>query len=334
MEVSLTDAAIAFEKMNHRLQLPACFDPVYLLIDAKRDSALCPTFFVYEEQGELFYHGFHLAQVPNTIFFDIQSPYGYGGPISTSKDQEFLKRAWQEYGIFCKKSNVIAEFIRFHPLLQNWQYYQGEAIVNRETVYVNLEAEDLIATYAENRVRTAVRKGAKNGVQVSLSSREFFLDHFKELYRDSMQRMQTSDFYLFNDEYIDNLCSWEKSFLVVAKYEERVLTVLLGLINGEILELHLFGSSVESNKLCATNLIYHEAFLMAKEKGCCIAHFGGGNSNDEQDPLFFFKLGFSKKTAEYRIGKFIHKPEIYKNMAESWERKMGRKVTRILFYRD
>lgn len=332
MEVDADTATRLLAKAAGRLLDLPCFYPEYILIDSKRDVRLQPTFFYYEEGGEVFYHGFQLSKIPKTEYYDIQSAYGYGGPIATSTEKDFLENAWKEYYEFCCEKKVIVEFIRFHPLYENWKFYQGEVINNRKTVLVDLQAEDLISSYAENRVRTAIRKGLKNCLSISIADNVDFMMHFKDLYLDSMLRIGAPSFYLFNEDYLKALCSWKKSFLVLASKDNKKVAALLGLISGKILELHLFGSSAESNRLCATNLIYHEAFKVAKEMGCHIAHFGGGVSNSKDDRLLFFKLGYSSNTLDYKIGKFIHNPDVYYAMKKSFECNTDKKTNKILFY--
>jgi len=333
MEVSFQEAVSSLYKYKDKINVIPCIDPQYLVIDSKRDSSLIPVFFTYEDEDGFFYHGFHKAIIPDTHFYDIQSPYGYGGPIASSNDEAFLHRAWDAYRSYCKEHNVIVEFIRFHPLLENWKYHQGDVYHNRETVWIDLKVDDLIASYNENRVRTAVRKGIKNNVQITFYEPQNFLQVFKQLYYESMERLKTNSFYLFNDDYLNALCAWENAWLIVATHEEIVASVLIALVKGGILELHLFGSSEQSKKSCATNLIYHETFVRAKTNGCHTVHFGGGTSDDLNDPLLFFKLGYSNKKAQYKIGKYVHNHDIYCHLTNQWEKNTGKKPTRILFYR-
>jgi len=51
--------------------------------------------------------------------YDIQTVYGYSGPLSNTKDPRVLGRLWEPFREWCKEKKVVAEFIRFHPPLEN-----------------------------------------------------------------------------------------------------------------------------------------------------------------------------------------------------------------------
>lgn len=288
MDVDFSQAMTVFTQYQDQLPLGPCIDPHYVMIDAKRDSALIPTFFIYKDNENFYYHGFHKTNIPNTPYYDVQSPFPYGGPIATTNNINFINRAFQAYQEFCKKQNIIVEFIRFHPLLENWRFYTGEVTPFRKTIWVDLTPHDLLRSYCKNRVRTAIRKSIKNGVKVIVVDGKKFFPKFKELYYETILRLKTTALYHFNDDYLGAMCTWEKAYLTAAIYHDNIVAMLLSLIKGHILELHLIGLNKLSNTLCATNLIYHEAFTMAKTLGCTAAHFGGGNSSDEnKDSLLF-----------------------------------------------
>ena len=58
-------------------------------------------------------------------YFDITTPYGYGGPLIILLDREAnreqvieeFKKAFEKY---CIENNIVSEFIRFHPIEKNY----------------------------------------------------------------------------------------------------------------------------------------------------------------------------------------------------------------------
>ena len=182
MLIDFETAVSIFEKIPLASRLPS-FHPSYLVADAAREcGATRPVFFLYQEAAHVFYFPFLLGPIPGTPFFDIQSPYGYGGPLLSSQDPEFLNRAYRAYRAWCAEQNVVAEFIRFHPLAENWQSYDGERLYNRETVWLDLAADSAY----EQRVRTALKKAAKD-LSIRFSDAAQSLDHFREIYWQGMQ---------------------------------------------------------------------------------------------------------------------------------------------------
>ena len=75
------------------------------------------------------------------IFYDLETPYGYGGPIANSNDREFINTGNEKFLEWVKDSNILAEFIRFHPLFNTNQYAHPSVkiIEDRTTCSLNLE---------------------------------------------------------------------------------------------------------------------------------------------------------------------------------------------------
>src|SRR5579864_8282503 len=71
--------------------------------------------FVFAEGGDVFFHPFLLKPVdrlsgtPAGPWQDVQSVYGYTGPIANTVDAGFLGRAWTAFGEWCAAQNVVAE---------------------------------------------------------------------------------------------------------------------------------------------------------------------------------------------------------------------------------
>lgn len=331
MEVSYNDAVAIFNSFSPDLQAPS-LHPYYVKADAQRDSSLQPVFFVYQEGFDLYYHAFHRSRVNDTGFFDIQSPYGYGGPLSTTEDKPFLAKAWSEFLIWGQQNQILAEFLRFHPLLENWRFFNGEVFDDRSTVWVDLMERDLLMSY-KSRVRTAVRKAQKNSLQVEWLKEPQAIRDFIEIYSEAMRGLNAGHFYFFPDSYYQELLNWDQSHLAVCKLGENVLAAAIFLVSGARMEYHLSGSTTLGNQMGATNLLIHEASLLGMNLGCKMLHLGGGIDNNPQNSLLFFKAGFSDCRAFFRIGKQIHLPEVYERMRREWREKYGRPASRVLFYR-
>ena len=50
-----------------------------------------------------------------------------------------------------------------------------------------------------------------------------------------------------------------------------------------------------------------------------IVHFGGGNSNEENDSLYLYKKKFSKDYYDFYIGKIIVDNNIYNKLINYWD---------------
>lgn len=331
MLVGYDKAQTAFAGLDAEKRAPS-LHPFYIVADAERSRELQPMFFVYEENGAVYYHGFHVAKVAGANFVDIQSPYGYGGPVSSSDDVAFLAKAEESYTAWCRENNVLVEFVRFHPLLENWRYYQGEVIPDRQTVWLSLEDADLLAGYS-TRGRTAVRKALKEGLRVEWLGGPRFMEVFPDMYREAMAEINADDFYHFNNGYFARLLNWDKVHLAVCLRGEEVVAGAIFLAEQTIMEYHLSASTLAGKKLAATNLILHEAALLGQKMGCRALHLGGGTDSRANNALLFFKAGFSRSRGLFKIGKQIHQVSAYNDLKDGWLERHGTVSNRILFYR-
>jgi hypothetical protein len=329
--LSVTEASEFFEALPPALQVPS-LHPSYVQADAARDPGISPRYFCHREAGVSYYHGFHVSGIAGTGYRDIQSPYGYGGPVCTSCEPPALARAWGEFSAWCAESGILAEFIRFHPMLKNWQYFGGEALADRDTVCIDLLPCDLLAGY-QTRARTAVRKAIGNGLSVAWVDAEHFLEVFPGMYRQAMQQIGAQEFYLFQDRYLRELVSWEKVLRAICLCDGEPVACAMFLLGPELMEYHLSASSERGKKLSAANLILHEAALLAKANGAKQLHLGGGTDTRQDNPLLFFKSGFSREKSEFRIGKAIHDAQAYARLRDDWLKRHHHVANRVLFYR-
>lgn len=331
MEVRFDEAVALFDRLGDRA-LPPSLHPAYVAADARRDRELRPVFFAHEDGGEIYLHGFHTAPVPGAEYSDIQSAYGYGGPVASTADPAFLDAAWRAYGEWCRDNGILAEFVRFHPLLENWRYFGGTVMDDRWTVWVDLTADDLATGY-EVRVRTAIRKARNGGVRVVWRRGAGDAAVFGELYRATMTRLDADEFYRFDDDYLASLMAWDRTHLGLCLAGDEVVAAALFLEGNQMLEYHLSAATPEGKRLAATNLLLHEAALLGQRLGCRALHLGGGFDGREDNPLLFFKSGFSPLRGMFRIGRLIHQPEAYAALRGQWLERHGTVPARVLFYR-
>jgi hypothetical protein len=331
MRVSYERAQDAFVHLDKSCQLPT-ISPAYVRIDAQRSDDLEPVFWLYEEKEKVLYQGAHISRIPATIYRDMQTPYQYGGPICNTNDAGFLLRAWNTYKSWCQENYVVVEFVRFHPLLQNWDVYPGGGNLDRMTVWIDLADRDLMSSY-QTRVRTAVRKAIKHGLRVEWRAGSESAEWFAEFYYSAMRDIAAEQFYFFPTNYFHQLLAWKQCRIAVCMDGSEPVAASVFLIGPDVTEYHLSASSTAGKRLGATNLILHEAAKMGRSLGCRALYLGGGTDNKPDNPLLFFKAGFCEERAEFRIGKYVHSDEGYSALKAQFSESFAAKQNRVLFYR-
>lgn len=333
MELNIDQARSVFEALPAGLQMPT-LHPEYVAVDAQRNSTdLIPFFWWDTEEGCSLFHAGHVSNIPDTDFRDIQSAYGYGGPIwHGTKDVDLRSRLWHRYDLWCRQSSIVVEFLRFHPMLDSWRDFPGEVFFQRHAVAVNLTSNDLMSGY-KTRVRTAIRKAQKKGLRIEWLEADSFMEAFPSLYHATMRDIEAADEYIFPEAYFRSLVDMQSACFAACMLEGELLAAAIFLVGPEYIEYHLSASTADGKRFGATNLLLHEAAMRGQYLGCKWLYLGGGSDNSEKNSLLFFKKGFSDVTCDFMIGRYCHLPEKYEELKTVFAKNFQQYPGRILFYR-
>lgn len=252
-------------------------------------------------------------------YFDIVTPYGYGGPCIIG-DKNNIKIFRQMFEVYCKKKNIVSEVIRFHPILKNHLLMDEcvELKYIRKTVVVDLLNNiNVIRSKYSSMNKRNLKKAIKNGVFcVSVEKTSENVNSFIQLYNETMKRNNALDFYYFDKNIITNMLSDNNnttSHLLFAYFEGKVVSAIIVYICGDIAHYHLGASKTEYLHLKSNNLLFDYMMIFSKTNLAKIIHLGGGYC--ENDGLFSFKSSFSNNEyLKYFIGTRVFDYEIYSNL--------------------
>ena len=286
--------------------------------------------FHYTEDSHVYFYPFLIRRVLidelPSIYQDIETVYGYTGPISSTNDSDFIQRATLAFKEYCRKENIVCEFIRFHPLLRNEGLVSVEADIKifplRDYVYVDLKkTEEEIWTGYSSQNRNKIRKAEKQGVKIEAVNDEESFASFVELYLQNMQLLRAAKMYFFSKEFFDALfeLAVKEGVIFIARSEKEVLGAAVFLGGGPIAHYFLAAASSEGKKMAAGNLLLHHGIKWSQQNGMHKLHLGGGVTEDLDDPLLVFKNNFSVQTEKFYIGKRIHDQEAYDSLVNDWD---------------
>lgn len=309
--------------------------PSYLSIDGGREENARPVFFFYQEGDHVYYHPFLLSPIQDTLFNEVQSAYGYGGPVCTTDDGRFIKNALKSYRSWCEEQRVLVEFIRFHPLLANQRFYEGETALNRQTVALSLDEEASLFLSYQARVRTTIRKANSHGLRLEIaeSYTESGSRLFSEMYTSTMASLNADVFYFFNERYMKRLLKDEHTLLITCYREDEAVAAAIFIAREGKMEYHLSASTESGKKLNAVSMIIHQAAIFGYKNGYDTLHLGGGTDDSPANPLLFFKRGFSKRLLDFYIGYRIYNSDAYRALKDRYAKERGTLNNRVLFYR-
>ena len=188
------------------------FTPEYYEIYEKNgEGKACR--FVYEDGNGLALYPFLLNRINDlgyeleNSYYDIQGAYGYNGVVYSSNDPDFVKSFYHEFNKFCKEHNIVAEFTRFHPLLENYIFSKDflDISYNRQTIYVDLtqKYDDIYRDYTRS-IRQNLHTADANNLTLCTYQNVFpYKKDFFPMYRETMDRVNAERYLYFSDCYFD-----------------------------------------------------------------------------------------------------------------------------------
>lgn len=247
-----------------------------------------------------------IGKLEENTYFDLATPYGYGGFIIEGNEINKIDEAYSKY---CTNNNIISEFVRFHPVLDNASKTNGMYDVFNlgTTVCIDTSSQATIWSNLTSKNRNMIRKAQKSGIEIFWGRDEALIDKFIEIYNATMDKDEATSYYYFNREFylsILNDLSYNAIFFY-AKLNEEIIGMSIILFSNEKVHYHLSGTKREYQHLAPTNLLLYQVACWSSENGYKIMHLGGG-VGARQDSLYKFKKAFNKqKDREFYIGKRI-----------------------------
>ena len=257
---------------------------------------------------------FHNKIEKNT-FFDFSTVYGYGGFIIEGNDVEAVRKLYEEY---CKTHNIICEFVRFHPLLQNWincdKIY--ETIHLGTTVCIDTSSEKNIWENISSKNRGKIRKAIKSGLKTYWGRFPEIIDEFIEIYSETMTRDNADEYYYFDIEFYKSILNdlKDNAMWFYTKIDDEIASIAIFLYENGKMHYHLSASREKFKSFAPSNLMIYEAAMWACKNGYSELHLGGAIGSGE-DSLYKFKKSFYRgEDKEFWIGKRIFNNELYEKM--------------------
>ncbi len=316
------------------------------LYEGTDKKALCA---VCREDGRIFLMPFIRGIIGD--YYDFESAYGYGGPISNTDDSVWNREAFCGIHDYLKSNKYLCGFTRFHPLLNNEALLDDDEsgeiskriqlIYDRPTVYIDTskEPESIWNNQISSKNRNMIRK-AENNQLVYKSEFDFdSYDEFIELYIDTMHRLSADDFYFFDRDYYEKLREnfAGSSFLGTVRKDGKLICAAIFMYSKLYGHYHLEGSDKAYSKLGANNYLLWKAACEMHDLGIKKFHLGGGTNSSLEDSLYKFKKVFSVTQSDFYIGKSIFLDAEYHEICKCWEINNPDKVSefgnRLLKYR-
>lgn len=254
-------------------------------------------------------------------YYDFVTPYGYGGfLLEGDRNPESVEDLRESYEEYCRAEKIVAEFVRFHPVLRNAHtvdaLYQVVDLGN--TVRMDTSSREIIWNNLTSKNRNMVRKAQKSGVKVYWGRDRVLFREFETIYNATMDKVKAGSYYYFNSDFYDSILEDLKyhAMIFYAKLEDEIIAMSIILFGNKQAHYHLSASKKEFQHLAPTNLILYEAANYASETGYTSLHLGGGLGSGK-DSLYSFKKQFNRyEDYTFSIGRKIILQDIYDRLCD------------------
>lgn len=252
----------------------------------------------------------HFTSLESGKYFDLITPYGYGGFFfDRVPDETSVQKLHNELIAKCSVDGYVSAFFRFNPLSDNAAIHHKpiEVIYLGKTIAIDLATPEIIWQNITSKNRNMIRKAQKAGVEIKHGKGMMLLDTFKKIYDETMRHDNADEYYFFGKEFYESIdrCLNNNYEIFYAEYEGKIIAMSIMLFAGHNMHYHLSGSLYEYRNLAPSNLLLYKAALWGNEHGFKTFHLGGGVGSGE-DNLYKFKAAFNRNSeCQFAIGKLI-----------------------------
>lgn len=282
--------------------------PVCALFESQHGTVLYP-FFLRDVQND------DLVGGERRGARDILSPYGYGGAVCIeASDKEALTiDFWNHFDSWCKRSNVVSEFVRFSLFSDSLLDFPGDTEEKQDNIVrsLDLSADDLWMDF-EHKVRKNVKKAQRLGVVVEVDTTGEFFDDFYRIYTDTMDRRSASSGYYFDEVFFRAIHNSLDGYFAYfhARHEGRIISTELVLLSEENAYSFLGGTESAAFDMRPNDLLKYEVMMWAGANGKKRFVLGGGYAAG--DGIYKYKKAFAPSgSLPFRVGRRILDPVAY-----------------------
>lgn len=237
-----------------------------------------------------------------------------GGPIMDWENEEAVAMVFRDMREMGEKYGCV--FVRVRPQLEETEKNIAifwEAGFRRAPMYLSVEyagildlrkSEEEIVAGMRQRLRRALRKAKKNGIEVEKSTK---VEDIETFYKIQLETAKRHDFVSFSEDFLKKqfaaLAPNGEAVLYTAKYEGQILAQNFMIFYGNEASYHYGVSSELGTKLSGAPMLHMEAIRDARGRGIERYNFWGivpeGATRHRFYGVSCFKRGFGVEELKY-----------------------------------
>ena len=303
--------------------IPWTQDKKYLQWHHSVDRAVFRFLILYNNYPICYLQMIRLDIFKNKIFGEKNILYSPFGPIINAQFLKEDKDIIDNFFIFLKQEikkiaeenntffvrfdfpkNIDIDMLRKHFKVADKKTYKSPFFQPRNEWYIDLRFSkvELFKNMSESN-RRYIRKAEKADLKVEIITKDFE-KYFEDFYNLLNITAKRNNFSLHQKKYykyiFDNFHKWEKSYLCISRFETKILTMDLILVNDNVAHYIYGGSLDEYREKYPALLAKWKAIEYAKDLD--LKYFNLGAVSDESDDSSWDNLSiFKKKFGGYKV---------------------------------
>lgn len=279
----------------------------------------CPQLIVYENGEDYAVNAvfvrdiavdtYFAKRIEKNKFYDLSTPYGYGGFIGHVRNYTELSQEWKQY---CVQKGYVCEFVRFELFSDYRLAYGGKAEAKMHNVVRSLELPiDEMWMDFKQKVRKNVKRARKYNLEIMVDNEGKYFNDFIDIYDRTMSRNHAEDTYYFSKTFFEELMSMKDNIMFFhARYGDKIISTEMVIYGAKNCYSFLGGTDSDYFDMRPNDFLKYEIIKWAKEKGLENFVLGGGYGKD--DGIFQYKACLAPNgIVDFYIGKNIFDKEKY-----------------------
>jgi hypothetical protein len=287
------------------------------------------TSIVIEEDGHALRHAFAPCAIGTTGLLDIEPLLGYGGPLSTpGAPADFLIAGLDRYSTLCRENGIVAELVRFNPLLQNDNLVEGltpDLVLapSKPVVYLPVHNDESaqMSSYPA-AARNMMRAGYRSSNVSTLEKTSAAWTELRWLFERTLDDTGAEPQWRLSLDLWNRLQRHHRFVLVGAMQQDQLVSGAVALVHGSTWYYLLAAGVRDAQARRGTsNAVVHHITRAAALHGASRIALGGGRTSAADDSLFSFKRSFGGNVRPFRAGRFVHDRKELTSLIQAAERR-------------
>ena len=247
-------------------------------------------------------------------YYDLITPYGYGGFWGNVSDWDKLNQAYTAY---CMDNHYVCEFVRFELFTDYYKHYDGNIETRTHNVVRSLEMPlDEMWMDFKQKVRKNVKKANTYNLEILIENTDRHLEDFLRIYYGTMDRADAKGEYYFSKRFYEDINQMTDNMMYFhVVYKGKIVSTELVIYGAENVYSYLGGTDREFFDVRPNDFLKYEIIKWAKEKGLKNFVLGGGYGAD--DGIFQYKLCLAPQGLyDFYIGRKIFDRDKYNRLVD------------------